>query len=424
MTDQPRWTAYVPVDDLPDAPSNAKDHAGEVIENSIRRFRFVEPPLLDERTGLLVGGHGRRDALQRMRAAGEPAPEGVMVGDDGAWLAPVGRGWASTDDAEAEAVGLALNRTGEIGGWKDQELAESLARHAALPDGLVGLGFDQAYLDDLLARITPEPERHSDPDDVPEVPSEPITQVGDVWQLGVHRLICGDCTKPEVVALLLDGVSPELVLTDPPYCSGGFNETGKAAGSVGTTATHKQVANDRLSTRGYIALLKSALGQTPNAYAYVFTDWRMWTYLFDVVESSGFGVRSMIVWDKGTPGMGRGWRAQHELIMWAAKAVPPFDKHMSGVGNVLASKRTGNVLHTTQKPVDLLERLIAITDGFAHYVYDPFAGSGSTLIASETQGRTFYGCELDAAYADVVCARYQQFTGIKPTRNGEPVDFL
>jgi DNA modification methylase len=138
----------------------------------------------------------------------------------------------------------------------------------------------------------------------------------------------------------------------------------------------------------------------------------MWVWLFDIAESCGYGVRSMIAWDKGTPGMGRGWRSQHELILWAAKATPPFDKHASGVGNVIRSQRTGNVLHTTEKPVELLAVLLKNTP-FAKRVADPFLGSGSTLIAAEQVGCQCFGIELDPEYVAVILERAEKF-GLTP----------
>ena len=130
------------------------------------------------------------------------------------------------------------------------------------------------------------------------------TKRGQVWQLGKHRIMCGDCTSPEDKAILFGDIIPDFILTDPPYSSGGFQEAGRAAGSIGTVRhgpngeqLHPFVANDRLSTRGYMALIKRAVGETMCQGAYVFTDWRMWVNLFDVMEASGFGVRQMIVWD-------------------------------------------------------------------------------------------------------------------------------
>src|SRR5205807_4888415 len=132
---------------------------------------------------------------------------------------------------------------------------------------------------------------------------------------------------------------------DPPYCSGGFQEAGKAAGSIGSGgAKHMHggkfeggIANDKLSTRGYIALMKAMLGLCQAPMLYAFTDWRMWLNLFDVAESSGYAVRNMIVWDKGTPGMGVGWRTQHELVLFGAKSPVKFDNHKTAQGNVLSA---------------------------------------------------------------------------------------
>ena len=246
-------------------------------------------------------------------------------------------------------------------------------------------------------------------DEAPGVPREARSKEGDLYELGEHRVLCGDATKKEDVEMLMAGQNVELILSDPPYCSGGFQESGKPAGSVGTDAPHKQIANDRLSTRGYSALLKTAFGNIDAPFIYTFTDWRMWVYLFDIIDSSGFGVRSMIVWDKGTPGMGRGWRAQHELIMWGCKTVAPFDKHAPGQGNVISEARTGNKYHTTEKPVALLGKLLNNTP-FAKTVTDPFLGSGPTLIACEKTNRKCYGMELDPLYVDVTVQRYVDYT--------------
>ncbi len=244
-----------------------------------------------------------------------------------------------------------------------------------------------------------------------------VTKYGDLWILGRHRVLCGDCTHPEDRALLLDGAKPEILLTDPPYCSGGQKEAQKSTGSIGTERKDgkaPKIANDILSTRGYQNLIRAALTDIPCLYAYIFTDWRMWVYLFDLVEAAGFGVKSELVWDKGTPGMGVGWRSQHELILFAARAATHFDGH-KGYGNVLSVSRSGNELHPTQKPVELLEKLVDNTD-FARGVYDPFGGSGTTLAACEAYGQPSYTMELTPAFTDVIVKRYIRITGKQNVR--------
>jgi DNA modification methylase len=124
---------------------------------------------------------------------------------------------------------------------------------------------------------------------------------------GGHRLLCGDNTVATDVERVLGGQKMACILTDPPYCSGGFQESGKASGSI-----------DKLSTRGYMSLIKSAISLCSAPLLYVFTDWRMWVNLFDTVESAGFAVRNMIVWHKDYAGMGVGWRTQHELVLFGS----------------------------------------------------------------------------------------------------------
>lgn len=428
MTEQqtaedPRRIEWVPLDEIQEDPTNPKAHADELIDASIGRHGVIDLMTRDDRTGYLISGHGRLHTIRGRREAGAAPPPGVRQAVDGRWLVPVVVGWSSTDDLDAQAALVGLNQTTILGGWLDDALLSTLDRLRDA-DALDGVGFDGDRIEALRARLADPPQKLTDPDAVPEPPpGDPISRKGDLWQLGRHRLVVGDCTSAHVITQV-GGDDADMVLTDPPYCSGGFTEAAKSsgAGSVGTTATHKPVANDRLSVRGYQALLKAALDGVPAAFAYVFTDWRMWTYLFDVMESTGRNVRNMIVWDKGTPGMGRGWRAQHEIVMWGAARTPPFDNHAQPLGNVLQSKRTGNVLHTTQKPVDLLVQILN-TSPFGQTIYDPFAGSGSTLIACEETDRTALLVELDPAYADVICRRYQDYTGIKPTRDGERYDF-
>ena len=258
----------------------------------------------------------------------------------------------------------------------------------------------------------------TEPDDIPDVP-EPdrvITQRGDLWILGRHRVVCGDATSDKDRELLLDGAQPEILLTDPPYCSGGFQETGRSSGSIGTKRYDSKgkevavtIANDTLSTRGYQQLMRNVLKSFGGTVVYCFTDWRMWLYLYDVMEESGFGVKNMLVWNKKTPGMGMGWRTQHELVMFAHRTKPKWDNH-KGYGNVLEATRSGNELHPTQKPVEILEKLLDNTQ-WAEGVLDTFGGSGTTLIAAESAGQPSFIMEMEPGFVDVIVRRYIKTTG-------------
>lgn len=378
------------------APYNPRKMAPrelEALRASLRAFGVVQPIVVNRNGPRIVGGH------QRVQAAMAEGLEALPVV------------WVDLDPSQERQLNLALNRI--AGEWDEAALAGVLEELRAAGASLDLTGFGGREIDRLLRAMAGPPADELDRMLLP--PPEPVTKPGELVQLGPHRLMCGDATRQDDVVRLFGGVQPELVLTDPPYCSGGFQESGRAAGSVGRRHRPKQVANDRLSTRGYAALLKAAFSIPQAPYLYAFSDWRMWVHLFDVVESCGFGVRSMIVWDKTHPGMGRGWRSQHELIMWAAKVTPPFDKHGAGGGNVIQAKRTGNDLHTTQKPVDLLTGLLEVA-AFAVSVYDPFAGSGSTLVAAAQTGRRSYSMEIDPAYCDVIVNRWQQLTGERAAR--------
>lgn len=382
-------------------PGNFRRHPAnqrKALEGVVGEVGFASVPLAyhSQRNGgglTWLDGHLRSEAF--------PDYEGdvaVLDVDDGeaalllATLDPLAA--LATHDAEALD---ALLRDVQTGDAAVQELLADVAAQAGL------------YAEAVTTDTEPEIDRAE------ELRQKWGVSAGDLWQLGEHRLLCGDCTDKAVVERVMP-TPADLMLTDPPYCSGGFQEAGRSAGSVGTTAVvYKRVANDTLSTRGYMALMKAALQSYGGLAVYIFTDWRMWVNLFDVVESSGFGVRQMIVWDKGTPGMGHGWRSQHELIMFAMKGTMAFDKFAHAQGNVITCPRTGNEHHTTEKPVALLESVLRVTPE-ALTVFDPFCGSGSTLIACENVGRRCMGVELDPAYVAVALERWAVHTNRTPVR--------
>lgn len=149
-----RRIEYMPLDDIQPNPANPKAHDTEIIGDSVGRFGYIDGVVLDDRTGYLISGHGRTKTLRAKRDAGEAPPEGVRLADDGTWLVPVQRGWASRSDADAKAALIALNRTTEVGGWVDESLLGLLEELSDEPDGLVGVGYDRDDLDDLRTRLT------------------------------------------------------------------------------------------------------------------------------------------------------------------------------------------------------------------------------------------------------------------------------
>lgn len=223
--------------------------------------------------------------------------------------------------------------------------------------------------------------------------TEPVT-------IGRATLYLGDCR--DIVIKPAKGVLYG-VLTDPPYSSGGFQETGKTSGSIGTRQG-ETIALDNLSTRGYMRLIGTTMRRFRFAEeAFVFTDWKMWTYTADAVEEGGFRVRNMLVWDKGQMGMGMPWRNQHELIAFGKRTGA---KLMSGrYGNVLHAQRTGNANHPTEKPVSLLGVLIENSESDCWI--DPFMGSGSTGVAAVQAGKDFIGVELDPRHFETACKRIE-----------------
>ena len=397
--------AIVDVAKLVPNPKNPNQHPDSQIQllgRIIRQAGWRQPITVSKRSDFIVKGHGRLAAalLEGMKEA------------------PVDY-QNYTSEAEEYADLVADNRIAELAETDNKLLADIFAE---IDTGEIPMELTGYTEDEVESLVTALSEAlHNDlhePDDIPEPPEpdQTVTQKGDLWILGRHRVVCGSSTNAADMGLLLDGAHPEILLTDPPYCSGGFQESGRSSGSIGTKRYDKDgkeiavtIANDTLSTRGYQSLMREVLQNFDGLVAYIFTDWRMWVYLFDIVETAGLGVKNMLVWNKKSPGMGMGWRTQHELVMFAHRTKPKWDNH-KGYGNVLEATRSGNELHPTQKPVEILEKLLDNTD-WAKGVLDTFGGSGTTLIAAESVGQASFIMEMEPRFVDVIVRRYIKTTG-------------
>ena len=386
----------------PKNPNTHPDNQIQLLGRIIRETGWRAPITVSKRSGFIVKGHGRLAAA--LLEGFKTVPVDYQHYDS---------------EAQEYADLVADNRIAELAEIDQKMLADIFADIDTGEIPLEMTGYTEKEVENLVTALSEALHNDLDePDEVPE-PPEPdntITQPGDIWILGRHRVMCGSSTNEADMALLLDGESPEILLTDPPYCSGGFQESGRSSGSIGTKRTDangKQIevtiANDTLSTRGYQSMMKTILGNFKGTVVYAFTDWRMWVYLFDIMEASGFGVKNMIVWNKKSPGMGIGWRAQHELVMFAHRTKPKWDNH-KGYGNVIEATRSGNELHPTQKPVEIIEKLLDNTS-WAEGVLDTFGGSGTTLIAAETVGQRSFLMEMEPAFVDTIVRRYIKTTG-------------
>lgn len=405
---------YTPLDDLKRHPRNPKDHDIGAISRSVNRFGFTAPVMVDERTGYLAAGHGRIDTLASLKAQGHEPPANVQTDKDGAWLVPVVRGVAFNSDAEIEAYLVADNRLTILGGWNEPELAALLQDLAAQDTALLeATGYDGDDLQALLDELTP-PTPADDPgaqiDRAEELQAEWQVERGQVWAIpskagkGAHRLMCGDSTSAEDVAQLMDGAKANAVVTDPPY---GQNQNG--------------VTNDE--PEKLHGILSSAIDNLPidNGVIVAFQSPRTFTEWLDLTRAAGYTFERML-WMYKAAQMTfpwRGWILTSESILISSQGdvhwndVHPYSHdcyYMSELSNELP-KNSG--WHGSVKPLhvvsDLMQRVSVQSDA----IYDPFTGSGTTLIACEQTGRIGYGMEIEPKYCAVTLQRLADM-GLEP----------
>jgi len=386
-----------PLDRLLPYAANARTHPDEQvaqIAGSIAEFGFNVPCLVDER-GVLVAGHGRLLAAQRLGLSQVP----VIRLDH-------------LTDAQARAYRIADNQIALNSGWDDALLSAEVARLKEDGVDLELLGFPEDELDRLLDGLDGEKGGNEDEDIVPEPPETPISRSGDLWILGRHRLLCGDATRASDVARLLGDVRPHLMVTDPPYGVDYDPSWRNDAGVSATTRTGRVSNDDRADWREAWALF-------PGDVAYV---WHAGVHARTVAESldaSGFPIRSQIIWSKSRFVLGRGdYHWQHEPCFYAVRK--GATGHWQGARDQSTVWTIGGggdedtaTVHGTQKPVECMRRPMINNSERGDAVYEPFAGSGTTLIAAESIERRCFAIEIDPRYCDVIIERWQSFTGAK-----------
>lgn len=385
------------VKDLVPYARNARTHSKAQIAQiaaSIERWGWTMPILVDEAGGV-IAGHGRLLAAETLSIETVP----VMVAG----------GWS---EAQKRAYVIADNQIALNAGWDLDLLADELRQLGAEGFDLSGVGFSADQLADLLNVQT---AGLTDPDDVPETPAEPVTQPGDVYVLGRHRLVCGDSTKADDVARALDGARPHLMVTDPPYGveydadwrnhTGDETRSGRAVGKV--------LNDDKADWREAWALFTGDV-------AYVWHAGNMAHIVAESLIACGLALRAQIIWAKNQLVIGRGdYHPQHEPCWYAVrkgrKGHFRGDRKQTTLWTI-DKPRKSETGHSTQKPVECMRRPILNNSAPGDAIYDPFLGSGTTLIACEMEGRICRGLELSPAYCDVIVKRWEEFTGQRANR--------
>ena len=370
---------------------NARTHSDAQVAQisaSMLEFGWTSAVLVDEQSNI-IAGHGRVLAAQNLGLAEIP----VMVAT----------GWS---DEQKRAYAIADNKLALNAGWDEDLLRIELAELKGLGADLVLIGFGELEIDALFARGN---QGHADPDEVPEAPAVPAIRPGDVWLLGRHRITCGDSTNTSDVRRVLNGATPHLMVTDPPY-GVAYDPTWRAEAGVNRNKAKMGLVlnDDRADWREAWALFQGDV-------AYVWHAGRFAGVVGDSLMSCGFTLRSQIIWAKERFALSRGdYHWQHEPCWYAVREGKPGqwagDRKQSTLWTVNA-REDGGLGHGTQKPVECMRRPIENNSLPGQGVYEPFAGSGTTIIASEITGRTCYSLELNPIYVEVSVMRWQAFAG-------------
>ena len=399
-----RW----PTEKLVPYARNARTHSEEQVAQiaaSIVEFGFTNP-ILAGSDGVIVAGHGRLAAAQKLGLDTVP----VVVLDH---LTPTQR----------RALIIADNRIAENAVWDDAMLRIELQSLQEDGFNLDITGFDADALAEIMAGEETTVDGQTDDDAVPEVPVTPISRSGDVWELGNHRLLCGDATDPKSYELLMADAMADMVFTDPPY-----NVDYANSAKDKMRGKDRPILNDNLGDGFYdflLAALTPMLARCAGATYIAMSSSELDT-LQQAFRAAGGKWSTFIIWAKNTFTLGRAdYQRQYEPILygWPEGQNRHWcgDRDQGDVWNI--KKPQKNDLHPTMKPVELVERAIRNSSRPGDIVLDPFGGSGTTLIAAEKSGRIGWLIELDPKYVDVIVRRWQDWTGQEAYREADAAKF-
>ncbi|MEC0372322.1 site-specific DNA-methyltransferase [Paenibacillus chibensis] len=417
----------IPIDQINAAAYNPRfdlqpgDPEYEKLRRSIESFGYVEPIVWNERTGNMVGGHQRYKIMVHEQGCTELA---VSVVD--------------LDDQQERLLNLALNKVS--GRWDEEALATLLDELQEAGADIVLSGFEHDEITDLINSLPNVPDIEEpvveDDFDVGKALAdinEPETRRGDVWQLGLHRLVCGDATDPEDIALLMENSQAALIVTDPPY-----NVAVESDSECLAADGRGSILNDDMPAEEFAGFLYSVFQSygsimDPSAAIYVFHPSSYQREFEDAMNAAGIVVRSQCIWVKNAASFGWSqYRWQHEPVFYAHKrskapswygdrrqstvwraGLPADEPEPSTVWEVSRGD-VGKYVHPTQKPLELLAIPIGNSSQKGNLVVDLFGGSGSTLMTCDQMSRVCRTMELDPKFCDVIKRRYHEATGIEP----------
>jgi len=374
---------------------NAKKHPKKQIEqvaNSIKEFGMNQPIIVDKE-GFIIVGHGRYEALKHLGWTEDKILENVKVVD--------------LTEEQAKAYRLADNKLNESD-WDMELVIEELKE---LPELMIDLtGFDR----DLII------EAEEKDDEVPETPEEPKSKLGDLYELGGHRVLCGDSTQEEAVLALTGGIKVDMYLTDPPY----------NVAYEGKTKDALKIENDSMSDDKFRQFLTDAFTAAdsvmkPGAVFYIWhADLEGYNFRGGC-HDIGWKVRQCLIWNKQTMVMGRQdyhWKHEPCLYGWKDGASHLWNSDRTQTTVLNFDRPSRNAEHPTMKPVELFAYQITNNTKGEDIILDNFLGSGTALIAAQKTGRICYGMELDPKYIDVIVQRYVDYTGNENIiKNGERI---
>jgi len=371
-------------------PRKLSETAIEKVAMSLKEYGFRQPIVVDK-DRIIVVGHTRFRASKKLGLKEVP----ITIA-------------ANLTSEQINAYRIADNRTADESEW-DSELLKMEIKELELKDfNLDLLGFNEDQLNDILFE---EKQGLTDEDEVPETPEEPISKLGDIWNLGKHKLICGDSTKLETYEKLFGDNKADLYLTDPPY----------NVAYVGKTKDKLTIQNDKQTDDEFIQFLNQAFIAVDSVLKmggsfYIWhSDTEGLNFRLACIEAK-WRLRQTLIWSKNSMVMGRqDYHWQHEPCLYGWKEGSSHSWHSDRKQTTIIKhdRPTQSKLHPTMKPVGLMEYLINNSSKQEDIILDSFLGSGSTLIACEKLDRICYGIELDPKYCDVIVKRWEQFTGLK-----------